>query len=67
MKGEAHQNEARYRWGTFNEFRFNTEAADGVWMRLLLEPTPRPPQGSKLHPSFRLFIPPAADSSPRIS
>lgn len=53
MKGEQ-QKEAWYRWGTFNEFRFNTEAADRVWLMLLLVPTPRPLQGSEHQPSFRL-------------
>lgn len=32
MKGEAHQNGARNRWETFNKFRFDTEAAAGVWL-----------------------------------
>lgn len=53
--------------GAFNEFRFNTEAAGGVWPRLFLGSTATRPSRARNIVSLSGSVHQAADSSPRIS
>lgn len=53
--------------GAFNELRFNTEAAGGVWPRLFLGSTATRPSRARNMVSPSGSVHQAADSSPRIS